>query len=55
MKVVIQRVLRCAVTIDGKEKSAINIGLLVLIGIEDSDNDEDIKWLSNKIIQPQNF
>ncbi|MGN6195945.1 MAG: D-aminoacyl-tRNA deacylase [Ginsengibacter sp.] len=49
MKVVIQRVSKSAVTIDNTTKSAINVGLLVLIGIEDADNEEDIKWLSNKI------
>ncbi len=55
MKVVIQRVFQCSVTIDGKEKSAINVGLLVLMGIEDSDDDEDIKWLSNKIVNLRIF
>jgi D-tyrosyl-tRNA(Tyr) deacylase len=49
MKVVIQRVSKSAVTIDNTTKSAINVGLLVLVGIEDADNEEDIKWLSNKI------
>jgi D-tyrosyl-tRNA(Tyr) deacylase len=55
MKVVIQRVSKAAVTIDNKEKSAINVGLLVLIGIEDADTDEDIKWLSNKIVNLRIF
>ena len=55
MKTVIQRVSRSAVTIDNREKSAINIGLLVFIGIEDADNDEDIKWLSNKIVNLRLF
>lgn len=49
MKAVIQRVLKSAVTIGNTTKSAINAGLLVLVGIEDADNDEDIQWLSNKI------
>src|SRR5690242_17877209 len=55
MKVVIQRVVQSSVTIDGKQKSSINIGLLVLAGIEDADNDEDIKWLSNKIVNLRIF
>jgi len=55
MKTVIQRVLKASVTIDNKEKSAIKVGLLVLIGIEDADNDEDIKWLNNKIVNLRIF
>ena len=55
MKVVIQRVTQSSVTIDGKEKSVIKVGLLVLAGIEDSDNEEDIKWLSNKIVNLRIF
>ena len=50
MKAVIQRVTNASVTVDGKIKSSVNTGLLVLIGIEDADNDEDIIWLSNKIV-----
>ncbi len=49
MRVVIQRVSRASVTIDGVLTSAINGGLLVLAGIEDADGPEDIEWLSNKI------
>ncbi|RNI34509.1 D-tyrosyl-tRNA(Tyr) deacylase [Hanamia caeni] len=55
MKVVIQRVAQSSVTIDGKQKSSINVGLLVLAGIEDSDTEEDIKWLSNKIVNLRIF
>lgn len=55
MKTVIQRVSKASVTIDNKEKSAIKVGLLVLLGIEDSDTDEDIKWLSNKIVNLRIF
>jgi|SRR5690242_20003391 len=55
MKVVIQRVVQSSVTIDGKQKTLINIGLLVLAGIEDADNEEDIKWLSNKIVNLRIF
>lgn len=49
MKVVIQRVTQASVSIGGNIKSAINAGLLVLMGIEDSDEQDDIAWLSNKI------
>lgn len=55
MKAVLQRVAKSAVTIDNRVKSAINVGLLVFIGIEDADNDEDIKWLSNKIVNLRIF
>jgi D-tyrosyl-tRNA(Tyr) deacylase len=55
MKIVIQRVSKLAVTIDNTIKSAINVGLLVLVGIEDADNEEDIKWLSNKIVNLRIF
>lgn len=55
MKVVIQRTLKSSVTIDNRVKSAINVGLLVSIGIEDTDNEEDIKWLSNKIVNLRIF
>lgn len=49
MRVVIQRVLSASVTIDKIIKSKIENGLLILVGIEDSDNQEDIDWLCNKI------
>jgi D-tyrosyl-tRNA(Tyr) deacylase len=49
MKVVIQRVTKASVTINQKVKSSIGAGLLVLLGIEDADTDEDIEWLSSKI------
>jgi D-tyrosyl-tRNA(Tyr) deacylase len=49
MRVVIQRVSRASVTIHGKVHAQIGNGLLVLIGIEDADIDEDIEWLSGKI------
>ncbi len=42
MRVVIQRVTKASVTIDGTVKSAISSGLLVLVGIEDADTHEDI-------------
>ena len=50
MRAVIQRVKKASVGINGKIKSAIDGGLLVFLGIEDSDQEEDIKWLSAKII-----
>lgn len=49
MRVVIQRVTEASVTINNKVNGAIAKGLLVLVGIEDNDTEEDIKWLSNKI------
>jgi len=55
MRAVIQRVNHASVTIDGKIKSAIQQGLLVFVGIEDADTNEDIAWLSNKIVQLRIF
>ena len=55
MRVVIQRVSNAAVTINNIVKSEIKTGLLVLIGIEDADTDEDITWLSNKIVNLRIF
>jgi len=49
MKVVIQRVLKASVTIEGKLVASIENGLLILLGIVDEDSQEDIHWLSNKI------
>jgi D-tyrosyl-tRNA(Tyr) deacylase len=49
MKAVIQRVSQASVTIDAKIVAEIQIGLLVLVGIEDADNQEDIDWLCQKI------
>ena len=49
MRCVIQRVSEASVTIAEKVKSSIGLGLLVLIGIEEADNDEDIEWLCGKI------
>ena len=55
MRAVIQRVTKAGVSINGELWSEINNGLLVFIGIEDADNEEDIIWLSNKIIQLRIF
>ena len=50
MKVVIQRVSKASVKVDGQLTGTIEAGLLVLLGIEDADTDEDIQWLSGKIV-----
>jgi D-aminoacyl-tRNA deacylase len=55
MRTVIQRVSRASVTINNKIKSAIGQGLLILIGIEDTDNEDDIEWLCSKISQLRIF
>jgi D-tyrosyl-tRNA(Tyr) deacylase len=55
MRAVIQRVTEASVTINNIVKAVINKGLLVLIGIEDADTDEDIIKLSNKIINLRIF
>jgi D-aminoacyl-tRNA deacylase len=55
MRAVIQRVTQASVTIDSTVKSAIQNGLLVFVGIEDADTNEDIEWLSNKIINLRIF
>ncbi len=55
MRIVIQRVLESSVTINGKVKSYIGRGLLILLGIEDADTDEDIKWLCQKIVNLRIF
>lgn len=49
MKAVIQRVSHSSVTIDNKIVAEIQKGLLILIGIEDSDSQEDIVWITSKI------
>ena len=49
MRVVIQRVKYASVTIDGEEKSRIGNGLLIFLGIEDADNQDDIEWLAKKV------
>lgn len=50
MRTVIQRVSHASVTINGTVKSAIEKGLLVLVGIEDADTEEDMQWLCKKIV-----
>lgn len=55
MRVVIQKVSEASVTVAGEIVSAIGAGLLVLVGIEDADLNEDIDWLSKKIVQLRIF
>ena len=55
MRAVIQRVTKASVTIEGKINGQIENGLLVLMGIEDADTDEDIEWLSSKIVNLRIF
>lgn len=55
MRAVIQRVLRASVKSDGEITSEIGPGLLILLGVEDSDSLEDIEWLTKKIINLRIF
>jgi D-tyrosyl-tRNA(Tyr) deacylase len=55
MRTVIQRVKYASVTIDGQVKSMIRQGLLVFVGIEDSDNRDDIEWMVKKIVNLRIF
>lgn len=50
MRIVIQRVSHASVTINGACKASIGKGLLLLLGIEEADNEEDIEWLCKKTI-----
>jgi D-tyrosyl-tRNA(Tyr) deacylase len=55
MRTIIQRVSKAEVSISGKIKSQIGKGILVLVGIEDADNHEDIDWLVGKIARLRIF
>ncbi len=55
MRTVIQRVQFATVTIDGKVKSEIGPGLLILVGIEDQDGPDDVEWLAKKIVNLRIF
>lgn len=55
MRVTIQRVSEASVTIDGKVKSKISIGLLVLAGFEEADTNEDLEWMSGKLVNLRIF
>ena len=55
MRTVIQRVTKASVRIDNTVSGEIGPGLMVLIGIEEADNTEDIEWLCNKLVQLRVF
>lgn len=55
MRVVIQRVSEASVTIEGRKTADIQKGLLILVGIEDADTNEDINWLCAKIAKLRIF
>ncbi len=55
MRVILQRVDEASVEINGKTHNTIGKGLLILVGIEESDHDEDIEWLSKKIVNLRIF
>ena len=55
MRAVLQRVTQASVTINDDKVSNINTGLLVLLGIENKDTQDDIKWLTNKIANMRIF
>ena len=55
MRAVIQRVTHASVTIEGNKRSEIGDGYLILLGIESADNQEDIEWLTHKIVSLRIF
>ena len=55
MRILIQRVKKASVTIDNHIKSSIGNGLLILVGICDEDNQEDIQWLVKKVVNLRIF
>tara|TARA_R110000868_G_scaffold63482_1_gene191536 strand:+ start:3008 stop:3460 length:453 start_codon:yes stop_codon:yes gene_type:complete len=55
MKIIVQRVSKASVVIEEKKVASIAKGLLILLGIVDDDTMEDIKWLSNKIVNLRIF
>ena len=55
MRIVAQRVSNASVTIEKKTKSEIGIGMLILLGIEDADTEEDVDWLCNKLTKMRIF
>jgi len=55
MRAVIQRVNRATVEVENKIVGKIDSGFLIFLGIEDDDNDEDIEWLSSKIVSMRIF
>lgn len=55
MRIVIQKVSKASVTVEGQLVSSIGKGLLVLLGVEDTDTDDDIDWLVKKMVQLRVF
>lgn len=55
MRVVIQRVTQANVVIEGKTNGEIGNGMMILVGIEETDSDEDIAWLTKKIVNLRIF
>src|SRR6267378_7704839 len=55
MRAVVQRVSEASVTIGGQIKGAIQSGLVVLLGIEETDTAHDIEWLSGKLVRLRIF
>jgi D-tyrosyl-tRNA(Tyr) deacylase len=55
VRVVVQRVSEANVTVDGQVIGAIQEGLMVLLGIQNEDNTEDIQWMANKLVQMRIF
>ena len=55
MRIIIQRVQGASVTIEGVEHSAINQGMMILVGIEEADGDEDIAFLTKKVANMRIF
>ena len=55
MRAVIQRVSKASVSVDGKLHSGINVGMMVLLGVDIDDTDEDLEWLAGKIARLRIF
>lgn len=55
MRAVIQRVSQASVTVDGQIRGAVGRGLLVLLAVEDADTQEDLEWLSGKVVRLRIF
>lgn len=55
MRLIIQRVTEASVLINDAERRSINHGLMILVGFEEADNDDDILWLCKKVVQLRVF